>query len=102
MENGRAHLLNLLPPSSLCLLAIDEAHCVSQWGHDFRSAYRKLGQLKAAYSQVPIVGLTATATENVIKDMTQALNLKEPKISKTSFDRPNLVRITESDNDIYL
>ena len=86
-------LESLLPSISLALIAIDEAHCVSQWGHDFRASYRRLGRLRDLYSGIPIVALTATATDDVIKDICVSLKLENAAISKTSFDRPNIVSI---------
>lgn len=74
----------------LDLIAIDEAHCVSQWGHDFRSAYRSLGAFRKKFSQVPVIALTATATPEVTKDICFSLNLKQPVVTCTGFDRPNL------------
>ncbi|HAC64273.1 MAG TPA: DNA helicase RecQ [Cyanothece sp. UBA12306] len=70
--------------------AIDEAHCVSEWGHDFRPEYRKLKQLRQRYPQVSMLGLTATATKRVREDIVQQLGLRQPGIHITSFNRPNL------------
>lgn len=74
----------------LTLVAIDEAHCVSQWGHDFRSSYRSLGCIRDKLPEVPIVALTATATPVVRKDICQSLKLKNASYVCTGFDRPNL------------
>lgn len=81
---------NLFSPQNLCLIAIDEAHCVSQWGHDFRAAYRYLHRLRDTFPSIPILALTATATDQVIKDMEKSLKLRRCQVVKTSFDRPNL------------
>ncbi|XP_075216584.1 bifunctional 3'-5' exonuclease/ATP-dependent helicase WRN-like [Lycorma delicatula] len=86
--------MNLLKQFSsklnVILIAIDEAHCVSQWGFDFRPSYRKLGVLKKVLSDVPLLTVTATATIQVCKDICSSLNLRDPQIIRTNFDRPNL------------
>ncbi len=70
--------------------ALDEAHCVSEWGHDFRPEYRQMKQLRQRYPDVPILALTATATGRVRQDIIQQLTLREPGIHVASFNRPNL------------
>ncbi|XP_059065394.1 uncharacterized protein LOC131036323 isoform X2 [Cryptomeria japonica] len=72
------------------LLAIDEAHCISEWGHDFRQEYKELNKLRNFLPQVPFVALTATATERVRLDIMQSLKLINPYRVISSFDRPNL------------
>lgn len=72
------------------LIAIDEAHCVSQWGHDFRPAFLKIKKLKQHFPKVPFLALTATATERVLRDITEQLTLESPIIFKKSFERKNI------------
>jgi ATP-dependent DNA helicase RecQ len=74
----------------LSLLAVDEAHCVSEWGHDFRPEYRQLGLLRERYQQTPMLALTATATERVRQDILMQLRLRSPHLYIASFNRPNL------------
>jgi ATP-dependent DNA helicase RecQ len=70
--------------------AIDEAHCISEWGHDFRPEYRQLARLRELFPQVPVMALTATATGRVRQDIVTQLHLREPRCYVASFNRPNL------------
>ena len=72
------------------LVAIDESHCISEWGHDFRPEYRKLSGLRDHFPEVPVMALTATATPRVRTDIVHHLRLKEPAVYQASFNRPNL------------
>lgn len=71
-------------------IAIDEVHCCSQWGHDFRPDYKALGGLKILFPDVPIIGVTATATTKVILDVQKMLNIQGCLLIKSDFNRPNL------------
>jgi len=79
--------LHTLP---ITLFAIDEAHCISEWGHDFRPDYRNLKRLRTTFPTIPIIALTATATEKVRADIITQLNLPSPKVFISSFNRANL------------
>lgn len=81
------------------LIAIDEAHCISQWGHDFRPAYRNISLLRNLKPEIPLIGLTATATKKVVKDIAEQLELKEPAILQKSFHRDNLAYIVKETQD---
>jgi ATP-dependent DNA helicase RecQ len=74
----------------LSLIAVDEAHCISQWGHDFRPAYRNLSGLRKRFGEVPILALTATATPEVMRDIVQQLGMQSPARYRGSFFRKNL------------
>ncbi|HEY9799046.1 MAG TPA: DNA helicase RecQ [Leptolyngbyaceae cyanobacterium] len=105
--NGRVRLLYVAPERLLSerflpfldlvnekvgisIFAIDEAHCVSEWGHDFRPEYRQLKSLRKRYPHIPVLALTATATDRVRADIIQQLGLKQPSIHLASFNRQNL------------
>jgi ATP-dependent DNA helicase RecQ len=91
--------LALLDQCAVALFAIDEAHCVSQWGHDFRPDYLQLAVLAERYRGVPRIALTATADIATRKEMIERLRLSEPRVFIASFDRPNIrYRIAEKDN----
>ena len=91
---------NLLKWNVSCL-AIDEAHCVSEWGHDFRPEYRQLTKLRKAMPDVPAIALTATATERVRDDIITHLKLRDPAVFVASFNRPNLTyRVVPKDQPL--
>ena len=84
------------------LIAIDEAHCVSQWGHDFRPAYLKISNLKAHFPKVPFLALTASATNRVLEDVILQLELEKPAIFKKSFARKNIAyMVFEVEDKLY-
>jgi len=103
LEDGRFKLLFVAPErlmmngfvddlvrAGLSTLVIDEAHCISHWGHDFRPEYRQIGELRARHPGIPIQAYTATATPAVQKDVVLQLGLTDPVVLVGSFDRPNL------------
>jgi len=83
------------------LIAVDEAHCISQWGHDFRPAYRDIKSLRTLHPSVNVIGLTASATAKVVEDISTQLDCIAPQIFKTSFHRPNLAYLTLDCEDKY-
>eukprot|EP00049_Salpingoeca_infusionum_P007324 m.118764 g.118764 ORF g.118764 m.118764 type:complete len:935 (-) comp13662_c1_seq8:255-3059(-) len=86
----RSVLENLDRKGHLKMFVVDEAHCISQWGHDFRPAYVKLGWLKKTFPLIPMMALTATAKDNVEADIISSLNMKNPVMVSLGADRPNL------------
>lgn len=118
LEEGRVKLLYVAPErlmadgfmeriarSDVSLVAVDEAHCISQWGHDFRPSYRNIGTLLGSLPKRPVIAaFTATATEKVRTDIIEQLSLQSPFIKITGFDRPNLYFKVERnvDKDAYL
>ncbi|QCU89152.1 DNA helicase RecQ [Thiomicrorhabdus sediminis] len=112
LHNGQLKLLYVSPERLLSgsfiqrlqqlpisLFAIDEAHCISQWGHDFRPEYRQIGQLREYFSQVPFIALTATADRATRQDILHRLHFHSPKVHISSFDRPNIrYRVVEKNN----
>ncbi len=83
-------LPRLVESPGVCALVIDEAHCVSEWGHDFRREYRQLANVRRRHSSIPILAFTATATARVREDVLQQLALEHPAVHIASFNRPNL------------
>lgn len=94
-------LLHFFKNQNISLIAIDEAHCVSQWGHEFRKDYTRLGELKEVFPKIPFLALTATADAKTREDISHQLRLKSPRTFVSSFDRPNIkYTICERENDI--
>jgi ATP-dependent DNA helicase RecQ len=85
-----SHTLDVLQSCRVGLIAIDEAHCVSQWGHDFRQDYLELGQLRECFPAVPRIALTATADQRTREEIIERLHLTAPRRFVSSFDRPNI------------
>ena len=114
LHNGQYRLLYAAPERLLLsgvmsdlqrwhvnLLAVDEAHCISEWGHDFRPEYRQIANLRQLFPSVPIMALTATATERVREDIVTLLKLREPVCYVASFNRPNLTYRVFAKNKPY-
>ena len=102
-QRGELHMLYVAPERfdvggtaerlkaiGVALLAVDEAHCISEWGHDFRPSYRRVGEVRQRLGNPPTIALTATATPVVREDIARILDLMDPEIIVTGFDRPNL------------
>ncbi len=89
-EKALSEINGLLRDIKISLFAIDEAHCISQWGHDFRPEYTQLKALRTQFPAVPIVALTATADKITRQDITRQLTMRNPETFISSFDRPNL------------
>jgi len=103
LRQGRFQLLYVAPERLLlegflrdladwnvCRFAIDEAHCISEWGHDFRPEYRRLAEVRERFPGVPVVALTATANAHVRQDILSGLRMRDPRVHVASFNRPNL------------
>jgi ATP-dependent DNA helicase RecQ len=89
-EALRQSLRSAIADCPISLVVVDEAHCISHWGHDFRPAYRQLRDLKAQFGDIPVLALTATATRRVALDIIRSLGMRKPAGYKGSFFRPNL------------
>ncbi|MGB0454814.1 MAG: DNA helicase RecQ [Bacteriovoracaceae bacterium] len=95
------YLSHFFDQVDIALIAIDEAHCVSQWGHEFRKDYTRLGELKDLFPKVPLLALTATADSRTRKDIKKQLRMDDPEVFLSSFDRPNIqYSICERENEI--
>src|SRR5581483_8631854 len=114
LHNGEYRLLYVAPERlmlagfledlqkwSVSLFAIDEAHCISEWGHDFRPEYRQISTLRERFPSVPFMALTATATGRVRTDIVTQLHLREPQIYVASFNRPNLTYRVQAKSKAY-
>ena len=91
--------LERLRTMKLNLITVDEAHCISQWGYDFRPSYLEIAQLRPLFPEVPVLALTATATPPVVKDIQEKLQFREPHVLSMSFARENLVYMVRQKED---
>ena len=112
VEQGKARLLYIAPESlakedsinffkrcELSFVAVDEAHCISEWGHDFRPEYRRIREIIKQIGQIPVIALTATATPKVQLDIQKNLSIEQAKVFRSSFNRPNLFYEVEVKKD---
>lgn len=91
--------LHRIPTLGINLIAVDEAHCISQWGYDFRPAYLNIKEIRTYLPKVPVLALTATATSDVVRDIQEKLNFKSQNVIKQSFNRSNLVYFVSFEED---
>ena len=93
---------NAIRQMNVNLIAVDEAHCISQWGNDFRPSYKEINVLKELHPLVPFIALTATATPQVLEDTIEQLRLELPAIFNSSFVRSNLsYQVRKADDKLY-
>ncbi|HRG38512.1 MAG TPA: RecQ family ATP-dependent DNA helicase, partial [Bacteroidia bacterium] len=88
-----------LQKMTINLIAIDESHCISQWGYDFRPSYLKLANLRELLPNIPVIALTATATPDVVKDIQEKLEFKKAHVIQKSFERKNLNYVVLNEED---
>lgn len=101
LMGSTAQFIQFLKGISVSLIAIDEAHCISQWGHDFRPEYLILGQLRQSFPQIPLIALTATADKLTKQDIIQKLELTDYKVFENSFNRPNIYYYVKPKSNYY-
>lgn len=88
-----------LPRMNVCLLAVDEAHCISQWGYDFRPPYLEISAIRPLINNAPVLALTATATPDVVADIQEKLEFAKPNVFQKSFERSNLAYVIQREED---
>ena len=93
--------IEALKRMKVCLIAVDESHCISQWGYDFRPPYLKIADIRSYVPDAPVLALTATATAKVVRDIQQRLGFKEWNVFQTSFERKNLTYNVYHESDKY-
>ncbi|MCW3107215.1 MAG: recQ [Segetibacter sp.] len=101
LMGNETQFMNFLQQVNVSLFAIDEAHCISQWGHDFRPEYLVLGQLKERFQTIPLIALTATADALTQKDIIDKLHFNEYKVFENSFNRPNIYYYVKPKRNYY-
>jgi ATP-dependent DNA helicase RecQ len=101
LVGSETQFLAFLKSIDVSLFAIDEAHCISQWGHDFRPEYLVLGELKKQFPSIPIVALTATADDLTKQDIIDKLRIKDPRVFENSFNRANIFYYIKPKKDYY-
>ncbi len=100
LQSGE-QFIDFLESINVSLFAVDEAHCISSWGHDFRPEYIQLGKLKKYFPEIPVIALTATADKLVRKDIFERLNIKHAELFISSFNRPNIYYSVEPKRNSY-